>query len=329
MKKRTMAVGGLLLAVAMTGYSVAGTYAKYVSSIDFTDEARVAKWELKGSDKNGNLESSNEIDLFANSYTNNGKEYVRSFECTNPADRSTCDSVVAPGTKGEYSFDLTGTMETMFQLKFDLVNKSDFVVYFTVDAEGNVTNKKVAKELNNGSFTDENGATVNVINADGSLVSGWYEYHPIRYSIDYRTTGDTNPTVQVAKGDINAIAQGLKQYNDNNDSAIANGIEANDGSGRLAHVFYPTDAFKKSFVIAWEWATNNSTITGLDADKVTADLVNELDTYAGENLSAIDDKITFNFKVTAEQVTAKEVGTSVDTTTTNFGTDDEKYSKKN
>ena len=46
MKKRTMAVGGLLLAVAMTSYSVAGTYAKYTSKIDLADEARIAKWDL-------------------------------------------------------------------------------------------------------------------------------------------------------------------------------------------------------------------------------------------------------------------------------------------
>ena len=50
MKKRTMAVGGLLMAVAMTSYSVAGTYAKYTSKIDLTDDARVAKWDFYAKD---------------------------------------------------------------------------------------------------------------------------------------------------------------------------------------------------------------------------------------------------------------------------------------
>ena len=40
-------LGGLLMAVVVTGYSVAGTYAKYTSSLDFADEARVATWGFK------------------------------------------------------------------------------------------------------------------------------------------------------------------------------------------------------------------------------------------------------------------------------------------
>ena len=36
----------LVMLVTLTAYSVSGTYAKYTSKIDMTDEARVAKWEL-------------------------------------------------------------------------------------------------------------------------------------------------------------------------------------------------------------------------------------------------------------------------------------------
>ena len=46
MKKKIAVLGTLLMAVVITGYSVSGTYAKYVSEIDIEDEARVAKWKI-------------------------------------------------------------------------------------------------------------------------------------------------------------------------------------------------------------------------------------------------------------------------------------------
>ncbi len=47
MKKKTMVLGGLMAAVAITGASVAGTYAKYSSTSTATGEAVVAKWGFK------------------------------------------------------------------------------------------------------------------------------------------------------------------------------------------------------------------------------------------------------------------------------------------
>lgn len=47
MKKRTMILGGLIAAVAITGYSVAGTYAKYTTAVNTNDnKALVARWNV-------------------------------------------------------------------------------------------------------------------------------------------------------------------------------------------------------------------------------------------------------------------------------------------
>ena len=56
-------LGTLLLAVVISGYSVSGTYAKYTSSIDLSDEARVAKWQIKM-----DQDTMNELNLFEDSY---------------------------------------------------------------------------------------------------------------------------------------------------------------------------------------------------------------------------------------------------------------------
>lgn len=90
MKKKTMVLGGLIAAVAITGYSVAGTYAKYVSSSTQSDSAKVAKWMFEdGETKN--------LGLFADT----------AKIAVNPAtgDRSTIN-LIAPGSTGSKSFEM-------------------------------------------------------------------------------------------------------------------------------------------------------------------------------------------------------------------------------
>ena len=104
MKKKIAVLGTLLMAVVITGYSVSGTYAKYVSEIDIEDEARVAKWKI-----GMNEESMETLDLFKKSYTYG----------TNGTVVSSLDDkkVVAPGTNGQYTFALTGDIETNYKIR--------------------------------------------------------------------------------------------------------------------------------------------------------------------------------------------------------------------
>ena len=86
MKKNKMmrAASGLLIATLLTTSVIAGTFAKYTTSADGTDTARVAKWGVKIT-ANG--------DTFAEEYTNSSsaKTVVSSAKGTD---------VIAPGTSG-------------------------------------------------------------------------------------------------------------------------------------------------------------------------------------------------------------------------------------
>lgn len=130
MKKKTMALGGLLMAVAITAYSVSGTYAKYISQVDYTDEARVAKFQLNGADN----KDAQAIDLFAKSYeitTKDGKKvYVNSLDN---------DKVIAPGTKGKATLSISGTFETAYRTFVGFDGAEEIVIYFGIDENGNVT----------------------------------------------------------------------------------------------------------------------------------------------------------------------------------------------
>ncbi len=101
-------VGGLMMAVVLTGYSVAGTYAKYTDSSSVTDNAYVAKWDVKLGINNFSLFSSplnnakvnnrvapggQDTDSFTVNYTNNSEVEV--------------DTVIATTVKNNAMLDLT------------------------------------------------------------------------------------------------------------------------------------------------------------------------------------------------------------------------------
>lgn len=115
MKKKTIAFGGLLLAVAITGYSVSGTYAKYISNVGFTDTARVAKWDFKLDSKDVSKTSNYDINLFEDSYLVTGSTTAKKVVSSEPGIK-----VVAPGTEGVYSFGVTGTAETNYTVSMNV-----------------------------------------------------------------------------------------------------------------------------------------------------------------------------------------------------------------
>lgn len=119
MKKKMTVLAVLFLSVAVSFYSVAGTYAKYTSNTTITDSARVAKWGIEFKDSADSVltaGSENTVDLFAASYLTESTE-----DAADATDvlSSNGDKVVAPGTRGSYTFKLTGTPETNFTLAYD------------------------------------------------------------------------------------------------------------------------------------------------------------------------------------------------------------------
>ena len=121
---KMFAIAALLVAVAVTSYSVSGTYAKYTTTLaEQTDSARVAKWEVK--------QTTNIENLFKSSYAASDDE--------NATDVNALVDVVAPGTSGEYKFNLSGTVETNYTLTAvvtatDTINTATYApIKYTLD----------------------------------------------------------------------------------------------------------------------------------------------------------------------------------------------------
>ena len=106
MKKNIMmrAASGLAVATLLTTSLIGGTFAKYTTTAEGTDTARVAKWGV-------NIEANGET--FATSYTKDDQATT----ITNTV--VSTDEVVAPGTKGNMtSMTLTGTPEVAVKVTY-------------------------------------------------------------------------------------------------------------------------------------------------------------------------------------------------------------------
>ena len=130
--KRKVKFGILLFLITIISfYSICGTFAKYTSSIDLTDEARVAVWDF---------DITRDVDLFQESYLDNEGAYVQSLGgkmgMENGEEKEILDKVIAPGTSGEYTFRIKGAPETSYRVKIEVVDKIDTVGRITYDLDG-------------------------------------------------------------------------------------------------------------------------------------------------------------------------------------------------
>ena len=114
MKKNKMMrlASSLLVAVLLTSSVISGTFAKYVTSDEAQDSARVAKFGVVV-DAEGSL--------FAKSYIDAPADSGSLTVVTNTVDD---DNVVAPGTKNEtgFSFAVTGTPEVDVKLVIEVTD---------------------------------------------------------------------------------------------------------------------------------------------------------------------------------------------------------------
>ena len=91
--KKVLLIALLVLLIAITGAFI-GTLARYITTNSVSDDAVVAKFKL---------DVPSTIDLFSDSYTNVEAD-------------STGKKIIAPGTEGEYIFEVTGTSEVAYEI---------------------------------------------------------------------------------------------------------------------------------------------------------------------------------------------------------------------
>ncbi len=128
MKKKLSILAVLVLAVAISAYSVGGTYAKYTSTITGTSStARVAKWGFTvGGNPITNSFSFNLFDTLKEADTTTAEGDVTS---------SNDDKVVAPGTGGQFALSLTnaGEVNAAYTIDYEVTNVSGIPIEFSIN----------------------------------------------------------------------------------------------------------------------------------------------------------------------------------------------------
>lgn len=115
----------VLLSVISLG-SVAGTYAKYTSTANATDSARVAKWSFTVGGTETATQNTFAFNLFNTTYDN-----VASKDNGD----GTHDKVIAPGTTGFFDIVLANASEVnaTYDIEYDVTNTNNIPVEFSVD----------------------------------------------------------------------------------------------------------------------------------------------------------------------------------------------------
>lgn len=179
MKKRNIILGSLIAAVAITSYSVSGTYAKYTSTVSVTDTARVAKWGIASANKT--------INLFSDSYTN-----AQSNADVTAANGNVA-KIVAPGTSGIYAFDFNK----------DYAPETDYIVKFANNGSTDGTNGKIKY------FVTKVANTAAVTNFDTLFPDGTTSYATVDALVAQMSTLSATP-VEAGTVDTSVYVIGWK-----------------------------------------------------------------------------------------------------------------------
>lgn len=122
-KVRNFLIVALLICTLVSTSITAGTYAKYTSTAELTDTARVAKWDIdvEGAD----MTATTNIDLFKYAETN-----VANTD-------GTVDGLIAPGTKGSFAIDVQnkGEVTAEYTIKFADTNTAGIPIEYSLDEQ--------------------------------------------------------------------------------------------------------------------------------------------------------------------------------------------------
>lgn len=131
-KNRMMRLASVLMVmVLLTTSVISGTFAKYTSSATATDKARVAKWNVLLNDTQLKYTNTFTFDLFST--------VVDTKDSNTETDISVADgTIIAPGTKGQMSFELKNFSEVVaeYVIDYKITNDKNIPVVFSLTGNG-------------------------------------------------------------------------------------------------------------------------------------------------------------------------------------------------
>ncbi len=144
-KNKTMRIASVVMVAALLSTcAISGTFAKYTSASTGSDNARVARWDIKLNDKA--ISNSFEFNLFETIYDTDAKT----------VETDVATGLIAPGTSGAFEIKLASASEVSakYSVDYTVKNTNNIPVQFSVDGTkwtddlADVTEKEL--EMTNG-----------------------------------------------------------------------------------------------------------------------------------------------------------------------------------
>ena len=251
MKKNVMMriASFLLIAVLVSTSAISGTYAKYVTTAEGKEAARVAKWGVQVGVEG--FSDADDDGLFLTSYA---KDSSTAIATTVEAE----DKVVAPGTKNAegITFTLTGTPEVAVKIEVKVTSK------------GGMNDKAVDVVLPAGEdYTDW---TVSVDGQYSETFDNAEDYHPVKFTL-YDKGNMGSPIVKA--GTLAEVEKALEDLSgEYAPGTNLNTLLANNYSG--------------VYVLTWAWDFDDNGAGTYDKqDTLLGNIAAELDTVDGASVA--------------------------------------------
>lgn len=148
MNKKITVLGGLLMAVVMTAYSVSGTYAKYTSTFTGSDSARVAKWAFNIGGNTDMTQNTFTFDLFStinDTVLDDDGNIVAETDVAKKGESingtEITDNLIAPGTRGSFKLALRNLSEVnaKYSLELTETNAGNVPIEYSLDGTNWIT----------------------------------------------------------------------------------------------------------------------------------------------------------------------------------------------
>lgn len=184
MKKKMTVVGGLLMAVVLTGYSVAGTYAKYIDTASVSDSATVAAWNL----------------------TANATQTKNLFDTTE--NNATVNKRVAPGGANttDFTVGVTGDAEVTYDVDVKIAVENNAMLELT-------------DEIKASGITAEFMAKYPLLFAN---IGGKDYYTPVQFTVS-GTKADDSSAVNVTTNKVDALQTAINDIVGTNGGTVTLG----------------------------------------------------------------------------------------------------------
>ena len=261
-KNKMMRLASLLLVCVLLSTSViSGTFAKYVTTAESSDTARVAKWGIQ-MDVDGD-------EMFTATYTAENTTYSTGANSVEAVDGTA--AVVAPGTTSSSIYKVTGAPETDYVISFG-GTAATTDVYLAKDA----TYKYVDTDTDGDgviTYTAPNGKTEATVDAD---------YYPIIYTVKVESTNSKGTIVN--KG--TTITDLGKTY------VFDKLVDALTDLAKVTVKYDDNTECDLVVTISWEWQFDKNTPRKLSWDNSTAVLTESndaLDTVLGDLVASTDE----------------------------------------